>query len=250
MDVRIEEHVATIVMNEGKGNSFDPAMVRRIRETVGEAGRQGARAAVLTGAGSIFSAGLNLPVLSAMERGDLRAFILDFTDMLIELASAPFPLVAAINGHAIAGGAILAFACDYRLMARDDYRIGLNEVDLGIRYPTAALELALHVLPKPSYADVILLGRLMGPEEAQAYGMVHQLADSKLLVQSARTVAFELATKPGAAVASLKADLARDLLARVRERRESSAEEFLDSWFSAQTRERVRAVCESLAARG
>lgn len=248
MDVRIEEHVATIVMNEGKGNSLDPVVVRRIREAVREVGASGARAAVLTGTGSIFSGGLNLPILSQMEREQLKPFIDDFTDMLLELITAPFALVAAINGHAIAGGAILALCCDYRVMAKDDYRIGLNEVDLGIRFPIAALEVALHALPILARTDVILMGRLLGPEEAQAVGMVHQLADPALLLQSARTVAFELASKPRESLATLKKDLARDLLRRVREHRESSNDEFLDSWFSPDTRQRVRSLSEALTA--
>ncbi|MBM3463062.1 MAG: hypothetical protein FJX76_13245 [Armatimonadetes bacterium] len=249
MQVVLDDNVATIVMDEGKGNSMSPEMIRRLRSALAEAEASGARALIVTGSGSIFSAGLNLPVVSALEGEALRAFIIDFCETMFAFVASPLPVIAAVNGHAIAGGCVLAMACDYRLMVKDDFRIGLNEVDLGIRFPQPVLDLALHVLPRSAIAEVVLLGRLLNPEEALSVGLIHQLADPDLIQASARTVAREFAGKPPSAMRHTKADIHADLLARVRANLHASAEDFQKGFQSEETRARVREVVEQLAAR-
>lgn len=249
MEVVHEDSIATIVMNEGKGNALSPEVVARLRKALREVQRDDCRAVVLTGSGSIFSAGLNLPLLSGFDRTTLRAFIDDFVDVIAELVALPLPTVAAINGHAIAGGCVLAFCCDYRIMVKDDFRIGLNEIDLGIRFPPAVLDIARKVVPPAAVAEVLMLGRLFGPEEALGAGLLHQTADPQMLLASARTVAHEFAARPTNAMALLKADLYGTLIERMRADRDAAAERFLDGWFSEETRARVREVCEHLAAR-
>jgi enoyl-CoA hydratase len=207
MQVQFDSTVATIVMDEGKGNALDGRTVGRLREALGEVRATGAAAAILTGRGHIFSAGLNLPALSALERPVLEQFMTDFTTLCIEMLDLPLPLIAAINGHAIAGGCILALCCDYRVMARGDCRIGLNEVDLGLRFPTAILEIPRAVLPPITWPELLLAGRQLDPEEAAGVGMVHTLAEPELLTQRALAFARELASKPGDAVGLLKKDL-------------------------------------------
>lgn len=249
MQVVHEDHIATIIMNEGKGNALGPDVVARLRDALREARGGDSRAVILTGTGAIFSPGLNLPLLSNFERPAMRAFIDDFVDLVVELLGFPAPTVAAVNGHAIAGGCVLAFCCDYRVMVKDDYRIGLNEIELGIRFPPAVLDVARRVVPASAVAEVLMLGRLFGPEEAMSCGLVHQIVDPDVLQASARAVAREFAARPPGAMAMLKADLYGSLLDRMRADREAAAERFLDGWFSEETRARVLEVCEHLAAR-
>jgi enoyl-CoA hydratase/carnithine racemase len=223
--------------------------VRGLREAVRELEASEARAAVLIGEGSIFCAGLNLVRLSTLDRPTLRQFVGDFMDMNMELLGARLPLVAAINGHAMAGGCILALCCDYRVMARGDHRIGLNEVDLGIRFPVSALEVVTYALPRQVWTEMLLLGRLLDPEDALGNGVVHHIVDSEMLLASARTVAREFATRPTRAIGLIKNDLIAQVRARVEAGREASTEDFLDTWFSDETQARVREVVERLTAR-
>jgi enoyl-CoA hydratase len=247
MEVLFDEQVATIVMDEGKANSIDPGFVRNMRESLRQVHDSEAHAAVLVGVGNAFSAGLRLPVVSALERPDLKAFMRDFTEMLVDILAGPTPLVAAINGHAIAGGCILAMACDHRVMVHGDYRIGLNEIDLGIRFPIAALEVAMAVLPRTSWTEMLLRGRMANPEVAVGLGLVHQLADRKLLLQAATAVARDFASKPPQAMALLRRDVNARLVERIRTRIDASIEEFADAWYSEETRLLVTDLCEQLA---
>lgn len=249
MEVQHEPPLATILMNEGKANALDAAVMRRLRDAVRQAVEAGARAAVLTGSGSRFCAGLNLPALIQLDEAGMRATTGEFLDMCADLLGAPIPVVAAINGHAVAGGCILAFCCDYRIMARGDSRIGVNEVEVGIRFPRPALDLLVAMLPPASRAEILLRGRLVGPEEAVELGMVHHLAPPELLLPSARTMARELAAKAPHAMAAIKADLNASLLEGMRRGREAAIEEFVAGWFSEATQECVRRVCDALAAR-
>src|SRR6185369_17057957 len=96
---------------------------------------EGARGIVLSGREGMFSAGLDVPTLLQLERDHLRAFWNDFFGLCAALARSSIPVVAAVTGHAPAGGAVLAIMCDYRVMARGPFRIGLNEVQVGLSVP-------------------------------------------------------------------------------------------------------------------
>lgn len=246
MEVQFDDPIATIVMNEGKANALDPHVVHRLRDAFRKAQEGGARATILVGHGSAFSAGLNLPAISRLDRPRLTHFVEDFMELLVDMLGASTPLVAAINGHAVAGGCILALACDYRIMAHGDYRFGLNEINLGIRFPLAALEVALAALPRATWSEMLLRARFAGPEDAMGMGLVHQLADPAVLLGSARAVARDLASKPSQAMAHLRRDINGALIGRIRSGLEESAQQFVEAWFSEETQTLVHRMCEQL----
>src|SRR5260221_11568704 len=117
-----------------------------------------ARAVVLTGTGAIFSAGVDL--LRLLEGGApyVRKFLPALSTMLATVFSHPAPVVAAINGHAIAGGCVLACAADRRLMVRDGGRIGVTELLVGVSVPPAAMEIMRWAAAPPFFADALFRG--------------------------------------------------------------------------------------------
>ena len=116
-------------------NALDPALVRALRDAIASSQQVGARGIVLSGHEGLFSAGLDVPVLLMLPRDALRAFWGDFFGLCADLACSPVPTVAAITGHAPAGGAVLSIMCDYRVMADGAFRIGLNETQVGLAVP-------------------------------------------------------------------------------------------------------------------
>jgi len=114
-------------------NALDPRLVAALREAVTAAPAQGARAIVMSGQPGLFSAGLDVPHLLTLDRAAMIAFWGELFGLLRAIARSPIPTVAAITGHSPAGGAVLAIFCDYRVMARGAFRIGLNEVQVGAR---------------------------------------------------------------------------------------------------------------------
>src|SRR5690606_8090917 len=117
-------------------NALDPTLCRLLREAVDRAVADGARGIVLSGAPGVFSAGLDVPFLLQLDRTDqVRAAWDAFIEAARALAHSPVPVAAALTGQAPAGGCVLALCCDYRVMAEGDFRIGLNETQVGLVAP-------------------------------------------------------------------------------------------------------------------
>jgi len=155
--------------------------------------------------------------------------------------------VAAVNGHAIAGGCVLALQADVRIGAASDFRIGLNEVQLGIGLPAVVLEALRAQVPAASLLPIALEGRLFSPEEAVSVGLLHEVVPADRLEQRAVARAMELGALPGAAYASVKHGLRAPVAQRVRELAGQDAARWAETWSGEEARERRRRAIERLS---
>ena len=233
------DDVAILRVQGGKANAMDAALLDMIERLVDEFAAGPARAAVLTGYERFFSAGLALPSLMDLDRATMRRFIGRFTDVMVRVFSCPKPIVAAINGHAIAGGCVLALQCDWRVLVRDDVKIGLNETQLGIGLPSAVLEPLRLQLPPGSLVPIAYEGKLFTPAEALELGLVDELAPARDLEPRALVRARALAAVPSAAVAQVKLGLRRATIETMRRYGDEEAERWLDTWFSPPAQARL-----------
>jgi enoyl-CoA hydratase/carnithine racemase len=140
MDLERQGDAALLRMNTGKANAMNADWIARMNGALDEVVATGARALVMTGADAFFSSGLDLPALASLDRPALAAFLDSFNAVMLRVFTLPLPVVAAVNGHAIAGGCVLALQADLRVMAQGKWRIGLNEVPLGIGLPALVVE--------------------------------------------------------------------------------------------------------------
>src|SRR5215472_4279545 len=163
-----------------------------------------ARAVVLTGTGAVFSAGVDLARLLEGGAPYIRKFLPALSTMLATVFSHPAPVVAAINGHAIAGGCVLACAADRRLMARDGGRIGVTELLVGVPFPPAAMEIMRCATAPQFFAEAILSGATYTPLEAVARGFIHEIIEPQTLLERAVAAATSLAALPPTAFALSK----------------------------------------------
>jgi len=183
--------VAVLRMADGKVNAmsidFCAAVTTKFEQLLP------ARAVVLTGTGRIFSAGVDL--LRLLDGGPdyIRQFLPALSTMLAAVFTHPKPVVAAINGHAMAGGCVLACAADRRIMARDAGRIGVTELLVGVPFPAAAMEIMRRATAPQYFEDAILSGATYNPPEAVARGLVHDIVDPHELLDRAIDAANTLA---------------------------------------------------------
>lgn len=227
-------------MEHGRANAIDPALLAFLGERLDEAESAG-RPLVVTGTGRFFSAGLDLRGLPT-DREEMGRFVDDFEALLLRLFAFPGPVVAAVNGHAVAGGAILAASADWRLGAGGSYRVGVSEVSLGVVFPAAAFEIVRAAVPPARQAEVMLRGRLTGPEGAVENGFLHELAPADSLLDRAVAVAEELGALPREAFVHSKRALRADALRAAAASRRESRARFLDTWFSDTAKARRAAV--------
>jgi enoyl-CoA hydratase len=149
-----------------------------------------ARPVVLTGQGSVFSAGLDFeytfPIFARQDEAEIGAWYRRFSDAILRVFHYPYPTVAAVNGHAIAGGLILALCCDYRIAARGELRCGLNEVPVGIPMPSLYTELVRFRCGSPVTTDAILTGKLYECDDALRAGFYQEVVPAEELIARAR----------------------------------------------------------------
>jgi enoyl-CoA hydratase len=202
--------VVWLRMAHGKANAMDLELLRALTAAMREV--TDARAVVLTGTGGIFSAGVDLFRLTQGGGAYVRDFIPALSECFHALFAFPGPVVAAMNGHAIAGGAIIGFASDRRVMVRGKGTVGVPEVRVGVPFPWLPLEIVRFAVPVQSLNDLVLRGEIYGCDEALRRGLVDELVDEPELAGRAEEIAREMAAIAPIAFRESKLRLRRPVL--------------------------------------
>ena len=234
-------------MQAGKANAIGPAWLARMETLLDEALAARPRALVITGYQGFFSAGLDLPSLDTLGEEQMGSFVLAFSRTMLRVFELPLPVVAAVNGHAIAGGCVLALQCDVRVGARAEFRMGLNEVQLGIALPAVVLETLRGQVAPQSLLPIALEGRLFTPEEATSLGLLHELVPPDRLEQRATERALELGALPLDAFAAVKRAIRAPIAQRARDLMTQDAAHWAGTWSSEEGRARRRQAIERLS---
>jgi enoyl-CoA hydratase/carnithine racemase len=207
LDVTDDGDVRVLRLAHGKANALDIELCEAITSRVGEARLAAPGALVLTGVGRIFSAGVDLVRIVEGGATYVRAFLPALSGAFEALFSFPRPLVAAVNGHAIAGGCILAWTADYRLMAGDSGRIGVPELVVGVPFPVVPIEIVRFAVPSAFFPAIVYRGVTFDAESARASGFVDAAVPAERLMDEAMTVARALAAVPARAFELTKQQL-------------------------------------------
>ena len=206
IEVRTEEGIAFVTMRHGKANALDIDFCEALAARF-VALRNEAKAVVLTGQGRIFSAGVDLKRVSEGGAAYIRDFLPSLHKFYETVFYHPAPVVAAINGHAVAGGAVLAACADRRIMARDVGKIGVTELLVGVPFPALAFEIVRFAVPARYLPEFTLSGATYPSDTALDRGWVDELAEPAELEEDAIAVAAELAELSPPAFAQTKKQL-------------------------------------------
>jgi enoyl-CoA hydratase/carnithine racemase len=230
--------VATVTVNRGKVNALNPQLVAELSDTFNVLQADPDVAAViLTGHGKFFSFGFDIPEFLPYSQEDFTQYLHQFTDLYTRIFLFPKPVVAALNGHTMAGGCMLAAACDTRLMLAGKPKIALNEITFGATVLAGATEMLTHAVGSKNAAKILYSGALFSPEEALSLGLIDRVCpDHESLITAAHVHAQEMAGKAPAAFSSIKALLRQPIGQRMRQREVPSIQEFVKIWYADQTR--------------
>jgi len=220
-----------VISSPGKKNALTTSMLEAL---VSQLARAAGDPVLLTGEGDAFSAGLDLSEVASLDANGARRLLSALEQLVESLYTYPAPTVALVNGHAIAGGCVLALCCDYRVSTPDArVRIGLNEVALGLLFPPRTLAMVRAQLGMKA-ERVVLGARLMDPAGALEAGLIDELADDP---RAAALAWLEARARcPRGAYASTKADLRAHALEISEMARQRFEEEALPRWISAETK--------------
>jgi enoyl-CoA hydratase/carnithine racemase len=244
--IRLERSGALVTarLDKPRGNAIDEPFTQELVQVAGQlASDPGVRGVLLASAHpKLFCPGLDLVTLLEYDRGGMERFMRLFAEAVWALYSLRKPVVAAVGGHAVAGGCILALTADYRVLKRGGVQIGLNEVKVGVPLPWSVAVLLRASVQPSALTQVALLGRNFADEGALAIGLADQLADADGFEDSCRARLEEFADKDPDAVAVTKVYLRAGPLAEMRARERDEMRTWLDRWFSDSTRERIRQI--------
>ena len=227
-------------------NALDPGLVGALREALQARVSEGARAVVLSGGPGLFSAGLDVPALIRLDRAQMHDFWSGFFGLLEDVAACPVPIVAALTGHSPAGGTVVALFCDYRVLARGDFGVGLNEVAVGLVVPGVIRRALARQIGAYAAERHLVAGQLLDPETALARGLVDELADPGATVERALEWCRAHLALPPPALHETRRLARRDLVELFADPDNVDVGRFCDHWFRDETQQALQQLVARL----
>lgn len=238
VSVQKKKNIAIVQLSHKSTNAINLALVKELADTINDIKVDDKiKALVLTSANEKFlSIGFDIPSLRPLSQDDFSVFYQAFNQLCIDLYTLPKPTIAAITGHAIAGGCILALCCDERVIAEGRKLFGLNEVKLGVPVPYVA-DRILHALVGARLArEVMELGEFYPAEDALGIGLVDYLVPLDQVLEKAQEQARLLSAAPGEAFALIKANRVEDVMIGILDRLEVKQMRFIECWYADAAR--------------
>jgi enoyl-CoA hydratase len=214
VDYALEGKTAVLRMDDGKANALSAPMIDELLTALARAEQESATAVVLAGRPERFSAGFDLrTMMSGPESA--RALLTKGVDLLMKLYGLPRPLVIACTGHALAGGALMVLTGDVRLGVQGAFKIGLNEVSIGLPVPVLAMELARDRLSPAELTRATLGAHIYAPEEAVRAGYLDEVVPATEVLERAKAEAARLGALSSSAFQGTKQRLRGKTIAHI-----------------------------------
>jgi 3,2-trans-enoyl-CoA isomerase len=242
-NINSQKGVTTLTLTRGKVNAMNEEMVDHLLATLQHLKADTeTRALILTGQGSFFSFGFDVPELYDYSPADFTRFLTKFTDLYLRLFEFPKPLIAAINGHAVAGGFMIATPCDYRVMASGKAKISLNEVTFGSSVFAGSIEILNCVTGHRNAETIALGGKMYSAGEAQELGLVDEVAEPDVVLSRAQAKAVEMTARDSVAYAAIKKLLRAPISEQIKRTEADSIRRFVEIWYSPSTRAQTKGI--------
>lgn len=253
MNLQIDDNepgIRTIRLARPPVNALDPSLVAQLTDAVHAAVDEDVAAIVIAGGPEVFSAGLDVPALLRLPREQITLFWRSLYDITARLARSPVPIAAAIDGHSPAGGAVLALFCDYRVMADGPYRIGLNEVQVGLPVPVWIQAALRRQIGARAAENLLVTGAMLESRQALAVGLVDELQPPGQVLAAAHEWCRRLLALPRQAMLATRSLARSDLAEIFADAKPEDFQAMTDAWFGSETQAAMRALVERLKSGG
>jgi Delta3-Delta2-enoyl-CoA isomerase len=239
--------VRELQFNRPPANALSPDFIVALKQAIESAPQDGARALIISGAPGRFSAGLDVPLLLTLDRPAMAATWREFYALLGALALSPIPIAAAITGHATAGGTVLPIFCDYRIAARGDWKLGLNEVQVGLPLPPVIFAGLRRLVGAHQAERLAVGGLLISPDEAARIGLVDEVVPLEQVVSRAIDWSRGLLALPVDAMAATRRSARADLFELFAGSFDLELDQVTATWWSPEAQTTLRVLVDRLA---
>jgi enoyl-CoA hydratase/carnithine racemase len=246
IDVIDHDRVRELRLARPPANALNPALIQALRASLAEAVASGRGAVVLSGPPGRFSGGLDVPELLKLAEPALRQLWQEFFGLLRDLAASPVPTVAALTGHSPAGGTLLAIFTDYRIMAEGPYKLGLNEVQVGLPVPEVLVRSLAYLVGTRQAARLAVGGLLLDPGEALRVGLIDEIAPAEEVLPRAIAWAADLLTRPPQAMAATRRVARQPLVAAFDSLDAAALDEIMRAWSAGEAQATLGAIAARL----
>ncbi len=242
--VEQQDNITVIRLYRPPANAINIEFCCQLEDAIKSEIDSESKAMVLTGQGSIFSAGVDLVQLLNEGAGYTGQFLLSLEQLIETLFFCPKPVVAAINGHAIAGGCVIANCADHRLMALDSGKIGVPEIRVGVPFPVVIMELMRSKVDAGSFEEIVLGGATYTAQAALTKGLIDEAVSAEILMQTALARAQLLSEISPELYSFSKRQVRQPVRAAIIARNKLHRDDINSIWQSSRTREAIRNYME------
>lgn len=243
VELEKQNKIAIVRLNRGKVHALNEVLVDELTDCFDQLEQdQTTEAVILTGSDKFFSFGLDIPELFPYSQADFKIFLQKFTTLYKNMYLLGKPLVAAINGHCIAGGCILASTADNRIMVGGKAKIALNEASFGSTIFAGAMAILRTQVGQQNAEKIALSGAMFTPQEALEMSLVDDLCEETDLMEKALKNASRMISGYPEAYGSVKQLLRRPIVSNWEKFEPESIEQFIEIWYSPSVRENLKKI--------
>jgi 3,2-trans-enoyl-CoA isomerase len=242
--IKVIEHgeIRELRIERPPANALSPDLLAALSQAVGAAPSAGARAIVISGIPGMFSAGLDVPLLLTLDKHTLAQAWRDLYGMMRSIACSEIPIAAAITGHAPAGGTVIALFCDYRVAADGDWKLGVNEVRIGLPLPPIIISALRREVGARETERLAVNGPLISPAEALCCGLVHETVPLEQVVQRAVDWCSDVLAVPAVSMLPTRESARADLHQLFRRDLDEEIATMSAAWWNEETQAALRVM--------
>jgi len=243
VDLTTDKEIVTITLNRPKVNALNDQVVKELQEAFDKVEHNdSAKVVILTGQGSFFSFGFDVPEFMSYSKEAFHKYVLNYSDFIKTIFVFPKPVIAALNGHTVAGGSVLAMACDRRIMISGRAKIALNEMTFGSTVFSCVTETLKYAVGAKGAEQILYSGNMFAAQEALSLGLVDIIAGEDQFERVVSECAQDFTGKDIPAFASIKKMLKQEALNNIERLEKETISEFVGIWYSDSTRKQLEKI--------